>query len=478
MPLIVKDRVREASVTSGTGTLTLTGSPQAFQTFSSAIGNGNTTYYTITEQGTGNFEVGIGTVGAGTLARTTVLESSNAGALVNFGSATKDVFCTYPAEKSVDIDTPQTLTNKTINASQLVDGSITPAKMANGGAEFGMRNRIINGAMMIDQRNAGASVAPTTAQYLVDRWQLIPSQASKLSFAQNANLVTPPSGFKNYSGFVSASAYAVTSTDYFLFSQKIEGFNTADLAWGTAGAQTITLSFWVRSSLTGTFGFVLRNNAGNRVYPASYTISSANTWEQKTVTIAGDTTGTWLTDNGIGIEIDFGLGVGSSFNQTAGFWTTSGLGVTGATSVVGTSGATFYITGVQLEKGTTATSFDYRPYGTELALCQRYFFNIQTDGTQYATFGLGFASSTTTFTVTIPYPIKPRVPATGITATTAGNFLVQTNSNYTPSSISFLRSNTTNCNINATTTGLTAGQGGHLIDANNACSISFNGMEL
>jgi hypothetical protein len=123
MPLIVKDRVREARVTSGTGTVTLTGSPQAFQTFSSAIGNGNTTYYTITEQGTGNFEVGIGTVGVGTLARTTVLESSNAGALVNFGSATKDVFCTYPAEKSVDIDTPQTLTNKSFSSSIAINGS-------------------------------------------------------------------------------------------------------------------------------------------------------------------------------------------------------------------------------------------------------------------------------------------------------------------------------------------------------------------
>lgn len=106
MPLIVKDRVREASVSSGTGTLTLTGAPTSFQTFSSAIGNGNTTYYAITEAGTGNFEVGLGTVGAGTLARNTVLESSNAGALVNFGTGAKDVFCTYPAEQSVYFNAP------------------------------------------------------------------------------------------------------------------------------------------------------------------------------------------------------------------------------------------------------------------------------------------------------------------------------------------------------------------------------------
>jgi hypothetical protein len=235
------------------------------------------------------------------------------------------------------------------------------------------KNRIINGAMVIDQRNAGASVTPTGAAYLVDRWQLIPSQSSKLSFQQNAGSVTPPDGFKNYLGATSLSAYSLITSDYFLLTQKIEGFNVADLGWGTANAKTVTVSFWVRSSLTGTFGFVIRNGAGTRIYPASYTVSAANTWEYKTVTVPGDTTGTWLTDNNIGLELDFGLGVASNLSAAAGTWTTGILGVTGATSVVGTNGATFYITGVQLEVGVTATGFDYRPYGTELALCQRYY---------------------------------------------------------------------------------------------------------
>ena len=245
---------------------------------------------------------------------------------------------------------------------------------ASQGGINGFKNRIINGAMVIDQRNAGASVTPTDGQYVLDRWKQLQSVASKYSVQRNAGSVTPPAGFTNYLGVTSLSAYSVASGDYFAILQEIEGLNTADLAWGTASAATVTLSFWVRSSLTGTFGGSIGNSANNRGYPFTYTISAANTWEQKTVTIAGDTTGTWPTDNTIGVRVKFGLGVGSTYNGTAGSWQASNLiSATGATSIVGTNGATFYITGVQLEKGSTATSFDYRPYGTELALCQRYF---------------------------------------------------------------------------------------------------------
>jgi len=226
--------------------------------------------------------------------------------------------------------------------------------------------------MVIDQRNAGASVTPTSGQYTVDRWSMVISAASKLSFQQNAGSVTPPTGFSNYLGITSTSAYSVTSGDYFAIYQGIEGYNIADLNWGTANAKTITLSFWVRSSLTGTFGGSLNN--GSRSYPFTYSISSANTWTQASVTIAGDTSGTYNSTNGTGVQVWFGLGVGSTYSGTANSWATANyFSATGATSVVGTNGATFYITGVQLEKGSTATSFDYRPYGTELALCQRYY---------------------------------------------------------------------------------------------------------
>ena len=254
------------------------------------------------------------------------------------------------------------------------DGS-SQATAATG---FGFKNRILNGGMVIDQRNAGASVATTTtgnsSVYALDRWSYYVAQASKFTIQQNAGSVTPPTGFTKYLGCTSTSAYSLGASDYFLINQKIEGLNTVDLAWGTASAATVTLSFWVRSSLTGTFGGVITNNGQSRSYAFSYSISVANTWTQISVTIAGDTSGTWATDNGIGVWVMFSLGTGSSLSGSAGVWGNTTLGsVTGATSVVGTSGATFYITGVQLEKGSTATSFDYRPYGTELALCQRYY---------------------------------------------------------------------------------------------------------
>ena len=236
-----------------------------------------------------------------------------------------------------------------------------------------LKNRIINGDMRIDQRNAGAS--GTANNYTVDRWQYYGTQASKFTWQQNAGSVTLPAGFTNYLGFTSSSTYSVLSTDIFEIYQPIEGLNVADLDFGKATAKTITLSFWVRSSLTGTFGGGIGNATNTRNYPFTYTISLANTWEQKTITIAGDTTGTWGTGNGLGIAVVFGLGAGSSFLATANSWngTTNATLPTGATSVVGTNGATFYITGVQLEVGSTATPFERRLYSQELINCERYF---------------------------------------------------------------------------------------------------------
>jgi hypothetical protein len=239
-----------------------------------------------------------------------------------------------------------------------------------------MKNRIINGNCVIDQRNAGASVTPSgDPVYTLDRWYITQSQNSKFSIQQNAGSVTPPVGFSRYLGATVVSAVSVGASDFFALAQGIEGFNIADLNWGSANAKTVTLSFQVYSSLTGTFGGALRNTTGNLSYPFTYTISSANTWTAVSVTIAGPTSGTWNTNNSEGVTIRFGLGAGSTWSGTAGAWATGNyFSATGATSVVGTSGATFYITGVQLEVGSTATSFDYRPYGTELALCQRYYY--------------------------------------------------------------------------------------------------------
>jgi len=290
--------------------------------------------------------------------------------------------------------------------------NVTFAQAANLPNTFGFKNRIINGNMVIDQRNAGASVTVTTAgTYTLDRWMFEISQSSKFSVQRNAGSVTPPAGFTNYIGITSLSAYSVGSSDYFILRQIIEGFNTADLAWGTASAQTVTLSFWVRSSLTGAFGGSINNNANNRSYPFTYTISAANTWEQKSITIPGDTSGTWETGSGRGLNLQLGFGVGSTLSGTAGAWAAGNfLSATGAVSVVGTNGATFYITGVQLEKGSTATSFDYRPYGTELQLCQRYYYrNGVSSVTNQMTWLVGVITSSTNCTRCImrhPVPMR------------------------------------------------------------------------
>jgi hypothetical protein len=327
------------------------------------------------------------------------------------------------------------------------------------------RNRIINGAMVIDQRNAGASVTVTGNGYSLDRWQTTASQSSKYSVQQNAGSVTPPIGFKNYLGVTSLSAYSVGSGDYFSIAQRIEGFNTADLDFGTANAKTVTLSFWVRSSLTGTFGGALSNGSYSRSYPYTYTISSANTWEYKTVTIAGDTTGTWVgATNGIGLIVEFGLGVGTTYSGTAGVWASGGGfdSATGAVSVVGTNGATWYVTGVQLEVGSTATSFDYRPYGTELALCQRYYYKIKSLGSGYD-YTLGYAVSSTVYRDFTPFPVTMRTNPTSLEQTgTASDYSVRAPaSTVTCSAVPFYYGGITNGAITEYTvaSGLTTGQG-------------------
>jgi hypothetical protein len=273
-----------------------------------------------------------------------------------------------------------------IKADTLQDRNGNPlVSVANGVASgsfapVGMRNRIINGDMRIDQRNAGASQSYVSGSsaYSLDRWGFDYSQTSKFTTQQNAGSVTPPNGFASYLGVTSSSAYSVTSNDYFFMEQRVEGLNVSDLGWGTANAEVVTISFWVRSSLTGIFGGALRNSAATRSYPFTYTISAANTWEYKTITIPGDTSGTWLVTNGIGIRLAFSLGVGSTYSGTAGAWSGSNLGSsTGAVSVVGTNGATFYITGIQLEAGIVATPFERRQFGQELALCQRYFEDVK-----------------------------------------------------------------------------------------------------
>ncbi len=342
---------------------------------------------------------------------------------------------------------------------------------------MGNRNRIINGDMRIDQRNAGAEVNPAVDDtYYLDRWKVTSGAAGKFKIGQNAGSVTPPAGFSKYLGCTSLSAYSVGATESFLITQVIEGFNFADMDWGTANAKSVTLSFYVYSSLTGTFGGSLRNSAVNRSYPFSYTISSANTWELKTVTIAGDTSGTWIgATNGIGVLVGFSLGSGSSRVSTAGAWAASNYtGVTGQTSVVGTNGATFYITGVQLEAGSAASPFERRDYGRELMMCQRYCFKMATTSS-YGPYGMGHGVNTTSFRAIIKTAQTMRAQPT-ISFSAASGF--QWSFGNVLSAITAEEYGVDAFSVGCTSTGLAANGGYLLTSANNTTSSITASAEL
>jgi hypothetical protein len=266
----------------------------------------------------------------------------------------------------VEIDAPAVAGSNTIVLPTSGDLAVT--------TQLGTRNRIINGDMRIDQRNAGASVnsASGGGVYPVDRFEQESAIGGGVLAMQQSS--TAPTGFTNSLAFtVSTVDSSLAAGDRYNIRHIIEGYNVADLGFGAANAATVTLSFWVRSSVTGTYCAGLRNGSNNRSYVSNYTISSANTWEYKTITITGDTTGTWGSTNGRGIIVSFALASGTTAQTTANTWSAGEFIATSSqTNLLATNGATFYITGVQLEAGSVATPFERRSYGQELALCQRY----------------------------------------------------------------------------------------------------------
>ena len=337
-----------------------------------------------------------------------------------------------------------------------------------------MRNRIINGAMMIDQRNAGASATASTATYtfFTDRFKVYSSGASKLS---GQRTTTAPSGFINSLVLTSLAATSPASGDEYQLYAPIEGYNIADLGWGTASAKTVTLSFWVRSSLTGTFSGCLYNPGGTPTvsYVFTYTISSADTWEYKTITISGDTSATWGSQNSSGITIVWDLGSGVNLNKTAGAWS-SGFGsrTSGSVTLVGTNGATFYITGVQFEAGTTATAFEQRLYGTELALCQRYYLQLSGNGTSYA---VGYQYAAAQVGAVINFPVTMRSGPTFAQGSGTNYFVFYRNSGATLfNSWTFANSNTNSAELYNNTITTTGGvYSGNLVFNNASAFIGF-----
>lgn len=275
------------------------------------------------------------------------------------------------------------------------------------------RNRIINGAMMVDARNAGAAITPSTGtygNYCVDRFTFATDGGGRITAQQSS---TTPASFSNSSFLtVHTADSSIAAGDQYWVQQYIEGSNFSDLAFGSASAQAFTLSFWVRSSVTGTYSVAFRNDAGNRSYVATYNINAANTFEYKVITVAGDTAGTWLTNNGVGLRVMWDLGSGSSFNGTAGSWQATNLYRTsGSVNWIANAGATFYITGVQLEAGSVATPFERRSYGQELSLCQRYFVKLSEPRGR----GAALASSVTRVGGSLPVTMRiaPNISMSG-----------------------------------------------------------------
>jgi hypothetical protein len=287
----------------------------------------------------------------------------------------------------------------------------------------GMRNRIINGAMMIDQRNNGASLtmANATGKYVVDRFSsyVVSGSAANLSGQQ---VTDAPTGFVNSLKYTVGSAVTITTSDHFSPYQGIEANNISDLNWGTANAQPVTISFWVKSSVTGSFPINILNSGQTIGYGTLYTINQANTWTYVTKTIPGPTTGTWVTSgNNLGVLVFFSLGSGSSYLTTPNTWSSGTLyGTTGQTQLVTNAGATFQITGVQFEKGSVATPFEQRLYGQELALCQRYYFEFNSLDHVYSPFGVGMYRGSNIGDLVYQYPVEMRATPT-ITTSTLGS---------------------------------------------------------
>jgi len=360
------------------------------------------------------------------------------------------------------------MTLTTVNAGMLD----TPAQYT------GFKNRIINGDMRINQRAISAQVPLASGVYLADRWFYNANQSTRFN-AVGATTSTLD-GFSNYLSFTSVGTFSPAAGDWQCEEQVIEGFNIADFGWGTVNAKAVTLSFRINSSLTGTFSGAIVNGGTTRSYPFTFSIPVANTWTTISVTIAGDTTGTWATDNTAGLRVRFNLGTGTTYLGTAGSWAgTQYFGVTGSVNVSGTSGATFYITGVQLEKGSTATSFDYRDYGRELIMCQRYLPVLDFAGGNAQSVLIGQANATTSCIYTVIFPVQTRTPPTSVSLTTAQfNCVTAAGGLSAISAIGFNSGSIFGSAFSVTTSGLVGGNASALYANTNAAKILWNGCEL
>jgi hypothetical protein len=452
MALVVKDRVQVSTSTTGTGTLTLGAALGGFQDFS-VIGNGNTTYYTITNNG--SWEVGIGTYTSSgtTLSRDTVLASSNSGSKINL-SGSSVVFCTYPADKSVDIETAQTLTNKTINGSNntITNVSLTTSVTgvlpeANGGTGTSagnqmFKNRIINGAMGINQRNTTLSTNNSQG-YFVDRMWGFSGASTAATYSQQSS-----SGLAGFPFFARAQRTAGnTGTAGVYIGQIIESNNLQDLQ-----AQSITVSFWARAGAN----YSAASNVLT-VFVRTGTVAD----QGLNVTISPGWTGQVDQTSNVTLTTSWQyfsrtFTVASNVQEMTVFFWNQTTGTAGAADL-------FDITGLQLEKGSTATSFDYRPFSTELSLCQRYYWQTNSE-TSYAGIGSGVMHTATQARIFIPYPVSMRAIPT-MSATSLSSMFVSQGTDLVPNSFTPY-ANSKTCMVDLATGTGTIGRGAVLLFAN------------
>jgi len=296
------------------------------------------------------------------------------------------------------------------------------------------RNFIINGAAVLDQRNGGSSVTASTGTYTLDRWRAYDNTDGVFTVQQVSD---SPDDF-SYSIKVTATTAdsSLAAAQQAKLQQRIEGYNVASLALGSSGAKSLTLSFYVKSSVTGTYGVGFINSANDRSFVTSYTINSANTWEYKTITLAGDTTGTWLTTNGIGLNVQWSLGMGSNFEGTSGSWQAGEKSdASGFTKLIGTLNATWQITGVQLEVGDSATPFEHRSYGDELARCQRYLTDLTPASAPYIPATGAVPHNNTAVAVShVALPVTMRA-APSVTVAAASDYSIYDGSTFTCNSV-------------------------------------------
>ena len=352
------------------------------------------------------------------------------------------------------------------------DGSLQPS------APVG-RNLIINGDMAIDQRNVGASATSNGSVYTVDRFEF---QMSSVTNVQTYQQVTDaPAGFNKSLKITNNSTTQATAAGVLCTPrQKIEGLNTAYLNWGTSDAQTVTVSFWVKASVTGTYPVALTNNNFSRSFVTNYTVSVANTWEYKTVTIAGDTSGTWTVDTTTGINVLFSLDTGSTYQTTAGSWQAGNYrGTSSDVHFLANASATWQITGVQLEANTTATPFENLQYTTQLQLCQRYlpaFSGISN------WFGFGIIINTSRLFSTATYKVPTRVAPTGLVISSASHFqcgdMIATSNLASAISISSSGTDSALLDVTSSVANLTAARPGVVVPTSASALLYFTGCEL